>query len=94
MSALIPLLLFAVLGAGAAWLHGVLLWRGVQRAVQAESPRVLLLGAPFRLLIPAGCLLAASFWGAPALVGGLVGFGVGGLLTRWRLAGLSEGSPA
>lgn len=97
MNAVVPLLfplLFFALGACAAWLHGVLLWRGVQGAVRAESPRGLLLGAPLRILIPAGCLLAASLWGGLALVGALVGFGLGGLATRWRLAGLSERSPA
>lgn len=91
---LVTPLLFAGLGAAAAWLHGLLLWRGVEGAVQAESARALLVGAPLRLLIPTACLFAASFWGAPALVGGLVGFGLGGLAARWRLAGLSQGRPA
>lgn len=94
MNLVIPPLLFFVLGACGAWLHGLLLWRGVQGAVRAESARALLLGAPLRILIPALCLLAASLWGGAALVGGLIGFGLGGLATRWRLAGLSARSPA
>lgn len=60
-------------GFAAGWIHLGLLGSAVERALNAGSPRPLVLSAPLRTLIPAGTVVALGTFGVPSLLGALAG---------------------
>ena len=74
-----------VVGAAMAAVHLWLTRLAAQRTVAGRG-WVALLGFPLRVALVAGVLFALSQWSAPALLSGLLGFGINHRLRLRRLA--------
>lgn len=78
VSLLSALVVGALVGGTAAWLHQRATWRASRRLARRGRSTAALLGLPLRIVLPAAAMFPLALWGMPALAAGLVAFGIVG----------------
>lgn len=73
---IVAVLVGALVGAVVALLHQRASWRASQALVHAQRPRAVLLGLPLRVGVPAAVFVGLARWSHPAMIAGLVAFGL------------------